>query len=119
MHQNQISKLYNLHCYSNYMPFRCRRCGLCCSMAVKLEKPDIEMLKKTGLSLEDFSQDDDKGRLIMRRVNNYCYFLRIEHGVAGCAIYEHRPRRCREYPYGEKCSLIRHFVLHDLLNDVK
>ncbi len=91
------------------------RCGLCCSLLVRLNSKDIERIKELGY--DDFTEirKDEK---ILKRVNGYCIFLKIEEGIATCTIYDHRPKVCREYeciPEGyDDCKLKRHYKIVDL-----
>ncbi len=92
------------------------RCGLCCSLVVRLNKDDIERIKKLGFSKKYFVEDhrDDK---ILKKVNGYCQFVLIKEGIATCTIYDKRPKVCRDYvciPDGmDDCKLKRHYSITD------
>ncbi len=94
------------------------RCGLCCTLLVRLGRQDIERIKKQGFDEAYFVDIDTKGAQILRRTNGYCRFLEIKEGIATCTIYESRPNVCREYvciKHGdEDCSLRRHYSVVDM-----
>ncbi|MBS1266702.1 MAG: hypothetical protein MAG795_00671 [Candidatus Woesearchaeota archaeon] len=95
------------------------RCGLCCSLIVRLNKQDINQICKLGFEKKFFVEkhNDEK---ILKRVNGYCMFVVIKKGIATCSIYEHRPKVCREYeciPKGmQDCKLKRHYSIVDYNN---
>jgi Fe-S-cluster containining protein len=94
------------------------RCGLCCTLLVRLSREDIEELKKLGFDQAYFVDKDTKGAAVLRRTNGYCRFLEIKEGIASCAIYGSRPKVCREYicikSGEEECSLQRHYSVIDI-----
>ena len=94
------------------------RCGLCCTLLVRLDETDISRIKKSGYDEAHFVEKDTKGAKILRRTNGYCRFLEIKEGIATCTIYESRPRVCREYvciePGEDECKLRRHYSVIDL-----
>lgn len=94
------------------------RCGLCCTLLVRLGKEDIAKIRKLGISESDFTDKDTKGAPILKRINGYCRFLEIKEGIATCTIYDSRPKVCREYvclKTGEdECTLQRHYSVVDL-----
>jgi Fe-S-cluster containining protein len=94
------------------------RCGLCCTLLVRLSHRDIDQIKKTGVGEDFFVGHTSRGELVLRRINNYCRFIMIEDGIATCTIYESRPKICREYVCigkGEsECRLQRHYSVVQL-----
>ena len=94
------------------------RCGLCCTLLVRLNPEDIIRIKKLGSKEEDFVEYTSRKEPILKRVNGYCSFLWLEKGIASCTIYDSRPKICREYtcisPKETKCSLQRHYSLVEL-----
>jgi Fe-S-cluster containining protein len=98
------------------------RCGLCCTLLVRLSPEDIKTIEGEGFSKEHFVQPGKNGERLLRQINGYCRFLRLEDGIATCTIYEHRPRVCRDYvcvmPGEESCGLLRHYSVIEL-NKIK
>jgi len=100
------------------------RCGLCCTLLVRLGAADISKIKarikNLGFDEAYFVDKDTKGAAILRRTNGYCRFLEIKEGIATCTIYDSRPKVCREYtcikPGEEECTLQRHYSVIDLGN---
>ncbi len=94
------------------------RCGLCCTLLVRLGPDDIARIRALGFNEDFFVDSTSRGDKILRRVNGYCRFLKIEEGIATCTIYESRPRICREYVCIEEgeteCKLQRHYSLVEL-----
>ncbi len=90
--------------------FRCKRCGHCCRLKVKLNRYDIEKLKENGLK-----KYISNGYL--KQINGYCPFLTLKKGLAGCNIYNNRPDICRKFPekriFGLKAYDIRCKRLQD------
>jgi Fe-S-cluster containining protein len=72
--------------------FQCLRCGNCCKLHVKLNKEDIEKMKKAGL--KDFIE----GNNWLKRINGNCKYLQMKNGVAGCSIDKVKPKICRTFP---------------------
>ncbi len=89
-----LGKLKQLYLGRRKSGFSCLRCGKCCTLRVKPGKEDIESIVRAGYRKEDFLV---KGWIKM--VNGACCFLRKRNGFAECAIYEHRPRVCRNWPF--------------------
>ena len=96
------------------MPKNCNRCAYCCSMVVRISQGDISRIKKLGLRESDFADKDRKGRRILKRINDYCTFLEIKKGIGACTIYNSRPKRCADYPYRERCDLMKHYVIEEI-----
>jgi len=94
------------------------RCGLCCTLLVRLGKEDIAKIGGLGIDEAYFVDRDTKGAAILRRTNGYCRFLEIKDGIATCAIYSSRPKVCREYvcikPGEKECALQRHYSVVDI-----
>lgn len=96
------------------------RCGLCCSLVVRIDEKDKERIRKLGHKDEFFVESAANNTQALRRINGYCRFVKIEDGIATCTIYDHRPRICREYvcvPEGEDdCKLKRHYNIVGLID---
>jgi Fe-S-cluster containining protein len=94
------------------------RCGLCCTLLVRLARPDIERIKKLGHKESYFVARDSKDAAILNRPNGYCRFLEIKDGIATCTIYGSRPKVCRDYscisPGETECKLQRHYSVVEL-----
>ena len=94
------------------------RCGLCCTLLVRLNRENIEEIKKKGFGEDFFVERTSRGESILRRTNGYCRFVQIEEGIATCTIYESRPKICREYvciePGKNECRLQRHYSVVEL-----
>jgi|APIni6443716594_1056825.scaffolds.fasta_scaffold558557_2 Fe-S-cluster containining protein len=93
------------------------RCGLCCTLLVRLAKEDIARIRKLGHKESCFVARDSSNSAILNRTNGYCRFLEIKEGIATCTIYESRPKVCREYdcigPGETECRLQRHYSVAD------
>ena len=93
------------------------RCGLCCSLVVKLSEEDIKKIEKLDYKREFFVEKSASSRKALKRINGYCRFLVIKDGIANCTIYEHRPKVCQEFvcipPGMDDCKLKRHY---DIVN---
>jgi Fe-S-cluster containining protein len=93
------------------------RCGLCCTLLVRLSKEDIARIRKLGHSESYFVARDSKNSAILNRTNGYCRFLEIKGGIATCTIYRSRPKVCMEYvcigPRETECRLQRHYSVVD------
>ena len=83
--------------------FRCRRCGACCRRSgyVLLDRADRERLAAAlGLTEEEFVAryarlTSNRAQLsLIEKEDGSCVFLEGNR----CAVYEARPRQCREYP---------------------
>lgn len=90
------------------------RCGLCCSLLVRLSDDDIRMIMNQGH--KDFVEKTPKVQ-VLRKINGYCTFVEIKKGVATCTIYDIRPKICEEFvciPEGwDDCKLKRHYDIKD------
>ena len=71
--------------------FKCLRCGNCCKLKVKLYPEDITKIKKAGY------KNFQEGKYL-KRINDYCMFLKIDNGKAVCKINDIKPRICEKYP---------------------
>jgi Fe-S-cluster containining protein len=72
-------------------------CSLCCSYTVLVTEAERELLQSAASSLgvhDPFVQAIEGGWALRRR-QDFCVFLDREYR---CAVYDHRPRQCREYP---------------------
>lgn len=84
----------------------CTRCGACCRWEghVLLEEEDITRLA-AGLGMDERAFVERYTRLaanraqlsLVERADGACVFLEDGHG---CAVYETRPRQCRDFPHG-------------------
>jgi len=94
------------------------RCGLCCTLLVRLNPEDIARIKKLGSKEDSFVEHTSRKEPILKRINGYCSFLKLEKGLASCTIYDSRPKICREYIcIGQKeseCTLQRHYSVVEL-----
>ena len=59
--------------------FKCKHCGECCKLIVKVSKDDIKRIEKAGHKKESFLVEDpmEPDSVIkdsMKRVNNRCIF---------------------------------------------
>jgi Fe-S-cluster containining protein len=94
------------------------RCGLCCTLLVRLNPEDIGRIKNLGSKEEGFVEYTGRNEPILRRINGYCSFLKLEKGIASCTIYGSRPKICREYtcisPGEPECRLQRHYSVVEL-----
>ena len=94
------------------------RCGLCCTLLVRLDPEDIERIKRLGSKEDSFVEHTGRKESILKRINGYCSFLKIEKGIATCTIYDSRPKICREYsciaPREVVCKLQRHYSVVEL-----
>ena len=94
------------------------RCGLCCTLLVRLKRDDIERIRRLEKKEAAFVEYTDRKEPVLKRINGYCRFVRIEEGIASCTIYVSRPRVCKEYvcikPGEAKCGLQRHYSVVEL-----
>ena len=87
--------------------FECDRyCGQCCKeLVIRVNKSDIERIRKLGYEDEDFLERDlvYRNKFILKRTNDGCIFLK-EHkdGRYSCIIYKNRPKTCQHYPFFAK-----------------
>ena len=93
--------------------FDCKRCGLCCRFLVRLDDEDIDKIKAKGH--KDFFETK-KNKHYMKRINYYCYFLKLDKGMCSCKIYNYRPKICKNFPkvkvfgkdaYDYRCSAFK------------
>lgn len=87
--------------------FKCKRCGRCCRLKLRLYPEDVKQLAKGGYRKKYFLAGK-----YMRRINGYCVFLTLDEGVASCKINCLKPRICRIYPIHKdwllpKCADLR------------
>ncbi|RLE57440.1 MAG: hypothetical protein DRJ40_03800 [Thermoprotei archaeon] len=91
---------------SDYIPFRCMRCGFCCrEYSPNLTLGDIYRISTfLGISpvkfIEKYCVVEELlgGEVIKLRHDKYCILLRTTHGVPTCCVYSIRPLSCRLYP---------------------
>jgi len=83
--------------------FSCTQCGECCiKTLVPLQKQDITKIKKAGFKEEEFVVQDVHfkfRKLLKKKENGWCVFLKKKKEKFYCSIYEHRPFACRQYPF--------------------
>jgi|TARA_Y100000031_G_C8048261_1_gene304933 Fe-S-cluster containining protein len=84
--------------------FKCKQCGECCKLIVKLSKKDIERIEKVGYGKEEFAALDpleprSKVKDAMKRRNSRCVFSDLKENKYWCRIYKIRPRNCRIFPF--------------------
>lgn len=96
------------------IPKNCRRCGLCCMLAVRLTDREIRQIRRLGYDDDYFLERDATGKTILKLANGYCIFLKLDEGVAKCRIYGYRPRKCRDYPGKDECTLMRHYRIVEM-----
>lgn len=78
--------------------FKCKRCGYCCTLKVKLSLLELLRIIALGYEKKDFVEKNVKGRNCIKLINDKCYFLTKKNNKPFCKIYRYRPRMCREYP---------------------
>ncbi len=98
----QIHALHELHTQQT----NCLECGNCCRMlGPRLLPADVEQLAKalkmkTSAFISQYIRTDEDGDMVFKSMP--CPFLRADNY---CAVYESRPKACREYPHTDR----RHF----------
>lgn len=81
----------------------CLTCGNCCrSLGPRLIDKDVDRLAKalrmkSSVLVEKYLKTDEDGDLVFRSMP--CPFLGADNY---CAVYEDRPRACREYPHTDR-----------------
>ena len=94
------------------------RCGLCCSLVVRISEDDIKRIERLEYKRDFFVEKIANGDNALKRINDYCRFLVIKDGIAGCTIYEQRPKVCRDFvciePGMDDCKLKRHYNIVDI-----
>ncbi len=97
------------------MPSNCTFCGLCCTLAVKLSRKDVERIEKgSSRRREEFAVADADGKPMLKRENGWCTFLKREGNTAVCAIYGSRPGNCRAFPGKKLCNLAENPLYNNL-----
>src|SRR3989338_3809663 len=87
--------------------FECdRHCGQCCKkLIVRVNKEEIERIRKQGYEDENFLERDlvYRNKFVLKRENENCIFLKKHNdGKYSCIIYKNRPKTCRQYPFFSK-----------------
>ena len=87
--------------------FQCDRyCGQCCKkLVVRVNKSEIEKIRKLGYKEEDFLERDllYRNKFVLKRDNNKCVFLKKhKDGRYSCKIYKNRPKTCLQCPFFAK-----------------
>lgn len=70
--------------------FRCKRCGFCCQLDVRLSEKDIKRLEDSG---QKGFYEHRVGSVFLKRKNGSCIFY-----DDGCMVYDARPDICRDFP---------------------
>ncbi len=107
MKQHQESKPDPPHpWYRDGLRFQCTGCGDCCTGApgyVWVNKQEIADLA-SALGFDDVEQFEDKyvrqigiRKSLVEFPNGDCVFF--DNGTRRCAVYVHRPRQCRTWPF--------------------
>lgn len=92
--------------YAQGLPFRCTRCGNCCTGTpgfVWVSDEELAALADfRGEALDEvrelYSRLAHRGRTLREKDNGDCVFYDRE---AGCTVYPVRPRQCRTWPFWE------------------
>ena len=84
--------------------FKCNRyCGQCCKkLVIRVNKAEIEKIRKLGYKDEDFLERDllYRNKFVLKRNKNGCVFLKKhKDGKYSCTIYKNRPKTCEQYPF--------------------
>ncbi len=85
--------------------FKCKRCGYCCSLKVRLGMIDLFKITRLGYKADDFSEKDKEGRTVIKLINGDCYFLGRTGNKPFCKIYNARPKVCRNFPSEEQIKM--------------
>ena len=91
----------------------CLDCANCCTTIPPIvDETDIRRISKfLGIKTARFTHDylttDEDGDQVMKKVP--CIFLGSENK---CAIYEVRPKACREYPHTDQSQFMKNLNLH-------
>jgi len=73
--------------------FKCKRCGYCCSLNVKLSPGEIKEISNAGY--KDFL---DKKEKYLKKINGRCVFLKLDKGITSCTINNFKPSICKTFP---------------------
>ena len=90
----------------------CLSCGECCrTLGPRIESKDVERMSKAlKMKSADFTtsylRTDEDGDLVFKSMP--CPFLGSDNY---CAIYESRPKACREYPHTDRRQFYQIFQL--------
>jgi Fe-S-cluster containining protein len=82
--------------------FKCdRTCADCCKyLTVKLDKKDINKIKKAGYDQDFFLKFDNFIESpVLKLTDKGCIFLIKKDSYYYCKIYDIRPKVCRDYPF--------------------
>jgi hypothetical protein len=90
--------------YSDGLPFRCTRCGACCTGEpgfVWVDRENLEAIAQfRGETLAEveklWTRQGHRGLTIREKLNGDCIFYDREQG---CVIYPVRPPQCRTWPF--------------------
>jgi Fe-S-cluster containining protein len=97
-------KVHRLH-YQIFDSYNCTACANCCrSLGPKLTNKDIarlaDYLKITDSAFfQKYVVEDEDGDFVFREMP--CVFLQSDNL---CAVYDIRPKACREYPHTDKTN---------------
>jgi len=98
------------------IPRNCNFCGLCCTLVVKLTRKETELIESLGYDRKKFTETDDVGNLIIKRLEGGCYFLERKNNVGQCKIYDKRPGPCSNFPGKKLCNLRDNIIFKDWNN---
>jgi Fe-S-cluster containining protein len=87
--------------FGSILRFKCRRCAtFCCKLGgPRLSSKDVEQLGKAGLTEAEFL--DAANGCLKNTVSGTCVLLKFDPQERSyeCKAYNHRPARCRLYPF--------------------
>jgi uncharacterized protein len=104
----QIHALHDLHTQQT----NCLECGNCCrTLGPRLLPADVEQLAKTlrmktAAFISQYIRTDEDGDFVFQSMP--CPFLGADNY---CAVYESRPKACREYPHTDRRNFYQIFSL--------
>jgi Fe-S-cluster containining protein len=99
---------------SDISKIQCIKCAGCCKHYpfIGLSERELNLIANyTTLDIDRFAESKEQtvGSYFLKfNQNGDCYFLKHKDDLYSCAIYEIRPRICRDYPHtdiqSEYCS---------------
>jgi len=104
----KIHSLHELHTRK----IDCLECGNCCrTLGPRLLPADVEQIAKalrmkTSAFIAQYIKTDEDGDLVFKSMP--CPFLGADNY---CAVYESRPKACREYPHTNRRNFYQIFNL--------
>ncbi|MCK4669596.1 MAG: YkgJ family cysteine cluster protein [Nanoarchaeota archaeon] len=91
--------------FNSFKKFKCKRCGHCCRLLVRLSDEDIKRIEKNTKYKRKYFVEVKKKKNTLKKINNYCIFLNISKGKSKCIIYKHRPNICQKFPHFKRYGL--------------